>query len=464
MSKPAVPVKGNSDRQFLEGLPPVEIYFDARDGSYLYKLNGRYISMKKGEIRDFYLKPMGYRDDMWRNGMCEINVPFVQAQNERMIDYSGALAGHKVGLFKDSARGYLVTEQAAGVWDDYPKKMERPDWLLRFFAMILPDDQWVHFLHWLRCAFVSLRAGDFRPGQAVVFAGDGGTGKSLLQLIITEVVGGRAADPFRYMMGETQFNKDLCGAEHWMIQDPPSTTDMRTRRFFGAKMKECTVNRDFSIHQKGKDALSLPLSRRLSISVNGEPENLAVIPPFDPSIADKVFLFRCECKEVMAEWWKGENGEDRKKVWERILSEIPLLRSYLLHKLLKLPEEFEDSRFGVAAWHHPELLTELANLSAENRLMQVIDQVLFPGKEKDEFPQTLKAMDLEQQIRKSEYGFAVEKLLSYSGACGSLLAKLAKSHPERVQKVVREGQPLWRIHPPKNVEENQNGTESKPAF
>lgn len=454
MSKPAdAPKKPKPQisRDFLEGLPTVEIFFDGRDGSYLHQLNGRYIPMKKGEIRDFYLKPMGYRDDVWKNGLCEIHVPFLDAQKHRMIDYSGALAGHKVGLFRDSARGYLVTEQAAGVWDEYPKKMAAPEWLLRFFEKILPNDQHLFFLHWLRVSLVSMRAGDFRPGQAVVCAGEGGTGKSLLQLIVTETLGGRAADPFRYMMGETQFNKDLCGAEHWMIQDPPSTTDMRTRRFFGAKIKECIVNRDFSIHQKGKDALSLPLFRRVTISVNDEPENLAVIPPLDPSIVDKIFLFRCEKKEVMEPWWLGEDGQDRKKVWDRILSEIPLLRSYLLHKLPKLPKEFEDPRFGVRSWHHPELLTELANLSAENRLLQVIDQVLFTGT--DDFETTLKAMDLENKIRKSEFGFAVEKLLSYSGACGSLLAKLAKSHPERVQKIVREGQSFWRIFPPKTTEE-----------
>jgi hypothetical protein len=59
-------------------------------------------------------------------------------------------------------------------------------------------------------------------------------------------------------------------------------------------------------------------------------------------------------------------------------------------------------------------------------------------------------MELEQTIRKSDFGFAVEKLLSYSGACGSLLAKLAKSQPERVQKLTRDGASFWKIFRPKS--------------
>lgn len=421
-------------------LPKVELYFDVRDGSYLFPFNGRFIPMKKGEIRDLHLKRMGFTDQLYENGLREIDMPFVEAHDFRMIDYSGALAGHRVGLLKDSARSYLVTEEASGVWTDYPKRQPAPEWFLKFIQELLQDGQSDHFLYWLKSSLESLRDGDFRPGQVVVFAGESGCGKSLVQLIVTEVLGGRSADPFRYMMGETQFNKDLSAAEHWMIQDPPTTTDIRTRRLFGCKLKECTVNRDFSIHQKGKDALSLPIFRRVTISVNDEPENLAVVPPMDPSIVDKVFLFKCS---------KANVGSDRKATWQTILKEVPLIRAFLL-RMPPVPDALRCDRFGIRSWHHSDLLAELSNLSAENRLLSVIDQVLLP-EEADGIAQstfTVKSMELEKQIRASAYGFAVEKLLSYSGACGSLLGKLSKSQPERVQKVIRDGVTFWKIHRP----------------
>src|SRR6185312_10273067 len=113
-----------------------------------------------------------------------------------------------------------------------------------------------------------------------------GCGKSLLQYFITEILGGRAANPFEYLMGE-KFNKDLSGAEHWMVEDPGTSTDNRTRREFGAKIKEATVNRDLRINGKGKDAGLLQVFRRVTISINNEKEELAVAPPMVEGVADK---------------------------------------------------------------------------------------------------------------------------------------------------------------------------------
>src|SRR5438270_3995502 len=89
------------------------------------------------------------------------------------------------------------------------------------------------------------------------------------------------------------------------------------------------------------------------------------------------------------------------------------------------PSDLADDRFGIRSWHHAELMEELTALSAENRLLQIIDQVYFTGAPAS-FDSSLtsrgvKAMELEQALRKSDFSFACEKLLSYSGACGSHL-------------------------------------------
>jgi energy-coupling factor transporter ATP-binding protein EcfA2 len=424
-------------------LPAVEIYFDGRDGSYWFRVNGRFCQLKKSDLA-LHLKQMGYSEFPSQKvpGLSVIEVPYYDAQMKRMIAFSGPLAGHKTGTFVDgSGKKYLVTEQAEGVFDEYkkPKLATEPKWFLNFLTQLLPDGQDDWLIRWLKIALVSLRTGDFRPGQVIVLAGQAGCGKSLLQNIITQILGGRVSDPFRYMMGQTQFNRDLCAAEHWQIQDPPTTTDMRTRRLFGSYLKEATVNREFSIHAKGKDALYVPIFRRITISVNDEPENLAVVPPMDPSIEDKIFLFRCARAEV---------GSDREEIWARVLSEIHQIRFWLLtDKNLSIPKEHRDDRFGVKAWHHPELMEELTALSAENRLLQIIDQVLYDG-EGPHGSKTVKAIELEHSLRESKFGFACEKLLSYSGACGSHLGKLSKSHPKRIQKHVKDGTSFWTIQPP----------------
>jgi hypothetical protein len=442
--------------------PDVEVFFDGRDCGYWFRVGGRYLKLGAKDVR-MHLRTRGLRDDLYFKGLREVDYPLWQAQMERIIDYAGPLAGHRVGIFKNtSGRSFLVTDEATGIWDEPNgkgkpvKRAPHPKWFIEFLGELLGGDQMEFLLHWLRIALASLRRGDFRPGQVVVFAGPSECGKSLLQSIITEVLGGRSANPFRYMMGESQFNYDLALSEHWQIEDPASTTDLRTRRTFGAKLKECTVNRDFAIHQKGKDALLLPIFRRVSISVNDEPENLAVIPPMDASIEDKVMLFKCERVLKALEPFKDAKGElDRKKVWEHVLAQVPMIRAWL-PTMKDIPADLRNTRFGIKAWHHPELLAELAGLAPESRLLQLLDAVLFDAQE--EAPRLavcLRALDLEKRLQESSFAFETAKLLKHPGACGTYMARLAKQMPERISKRTKDGYPHWNIEPPSEKKESE---------
>lgn len=420
--------------------PDIPVFFDVRDSSYWYRIRKRFIKLGARDIK-LHLRRSGLSEVEWIDGLRELDWPLWDAQTNKQVDYAGPLAGHRVGSFKcESGRVLLVTEEAPGLWDPLPKKPKLPRWFIGFIKELLPDEQWLHFCHWLRFALVSLREGDFRPGQMVVLAGPSQCGKSLLQYIITHVLGGRAASPFRYLMGETQFNNDFTGAEHWAIEDPSSSTDVRTRRAFGARLKEATVNRDFPVHPKGKDAMLLKLFRRVTLSVNDEPENLSVIPPLDRSILEKMFLFKCSPATV---------GSDRKKIEATVRAEVPLIRAWLLQRLGELPKEFHDNRFGVLHWAHPELLAELSDMSPESRLLALIDHVLFEqDKSDDPVPFIVPMLELEKRLRSSAFSFQVEKLLHYSTACGVYLSRLAKSHPSRVSKRGKDGATLWQINPP----------------
>lgn len=428
--------------------PDVEVFFDGRDSGYFYRIKNRFVKLAKRDLQ-LHLRTLGLRDDIFWQSLREIDYPLWKAQTDRLIDYAGPLAGHRVGVHKNSSgRTFLVTEEAGGVWNDLPKKSKRPKFVGDFLEELLPNDQWLSFCHWLRIALESLRAGDFRPGQVVCLAGPSDCGKSLLQSIVTEILGGRSANPFRYMMAESQFNADLAWGEHWAIEDPGSTTDIRTRRQFGAKLKECTVNRDFSIHQKGKDALLLPVFRRVTISVNDEPENLAVIPPLDQSIVDKIFMFKCSRVVKAFEPFLSTAGTvDRKAVWAEVQGETHGIRAWLLAGLPKLPVALQSTRFGVKSWQHGELLDELCNLSPESRLLTLLDEALFND------PDMVgawsgKAIELEQELRKSEFSFEADKILKYHGACGTYLARLASQFPDRISKRVKDGYTVWSIKKP----------------
>lgn len=448
-------------------LPDVEVYCDARDISYWYKVGGRYLKLTSRDLRMHLRLDHGLQDNQWFFAGGDGNKPFretewpmVNAQKNWLIDYAGPLAGHRVGMFGLGGRKFLVTEEPPELWADLPKKTQKPKLFLSFIHELLAEqNQADYFLYWLHFAIKSIRNGDFRPGQCCVFAGDSGCGKSLLQSLVTLILGGRSANPFRYMMDQTQFNADLAYGEHWIIEDPASTTDIKTRRLFGNKLKECLVNPLLSIHQKGKDALPLPVFRRVTISVNKEPENLAVIPPMDDSIKDKIFLFLCNKVEATFEpFLDATSGEpDRKKLMASFAAEIPAVRAFVLNQLPKLSPALRDKRYGIAAWWHPELMAELEGLSPESRLLALMDDALFADLTPNDVPFFEgKSIEVERKIRATELRFEAEKILRYPGACGTYLGRLAKSHPDRVEKKIVHGYTLWRIRKPPLDKEDRN--------
>ena len=224
-----------------------------------------------------------------------------------------------------------------------------------------------------------------------------------------------------------------------MIEDEVSSTDIRTRRAFGACVKDATVNAELSVHAKGKQAITLPFFRRITLSVNDEAENLMIVPPMDGSIREKVFLFKCLPASV---------GEDRAKTMAGFRSEMPALT----HKLLnwKIPKEMQCSRFGVKAWQHPELLCALEGLSPEQALLDVIEEALFPDDaESMAFPpRTFRgtARELVQKLRESKFASdAAAVLRDWGAACGVYLSRLSQRHPERFKSVTVRGKTVWTI-------------------
>ena len=93
---------------------------------------------------------------------------------------------------------------------------------------------------------------------------------------------------------------------------------------------------------------------------------------------------------------------------------------------------------GIDAWHHPELMAEISAMSAEARLLTLIDSVLFEGQQ-ESLSWTGKSLDLEKALKESKFGFEVEKMFKWANACGSLLARLAKIEPNRVVRRVKDG-------------------------
>jgi len=90
----------------------------------------------------------------------------------------------------------------------------------------------------IKLDYEALSAGVFAPGQAIFFVGPRNCGKTYLQLyLITPLLGGRAANPYQYMVGDTTFNSDIGEAEHLLLSDEKPVRDGHTRISFTSKVK-----------------------------------------------------------------------------------------------------------------------------------------------------------------------------------------------------------------------------------
>jgi len=409
-----------------------KLFFDSLKGGYWLQLaSSRFLLLSTEQAR-LHLRYAGLYGGKVEEGLNDMDKALYVAQVENAVDYAGPLAGHRCGVFQTSSgEKILVTSEPRCECFELSKDASEFPLLERFLTELFGKKQLPFVLGWLKYARQSLRHGDFRPGQLFVLAGPSDCGKSLFQALVTEFLGGRVGRPYRYMAGDTPFNRDLAAAEHLMIEDEHASTDIRTRRKFGAALKDFTVNREMSIHGKGKEALTLPTYKRVTLSVNNEPENLMILPPLDGSVLDKIMLFKCS---------QADLSEDRKANWLRLTNDLPALASYL--QQWSVPRSMRSTRFGVTAFHNPELLELLADIAPETRLLNLIDQVLF-AKSVTFWRGT--AEQLEKELRGSSFGFAVEKLLYFSSASGVYLSRLAQKHPERFEVRKVNGKTDWLI-------------------
>jgi hypothetical protein len=349
------------------------------------------------------------------------------------------IGGHRKRMVEIAGQRILVTTS--------PKLIQveqRPFPVLeRLLINMLGDEQLGYFKGWLKIAYESLASGTGRPGQALVLAGPADSYKSLLQNLITQILGGRSAKPYRYMSGATDFNGDLFGAEHLMIEDDIGSCEIRTRRNFGTRIKEFTVNETQSCHPKNRPALSLTPFWRLTISVNDEPENLLILPPLDDSLMDKLILLKvAEQPPLMP----TVTREERLKFWQTLVNELPGFIWELTH--WEIPAELQGGRFGVHHFHHRELLQAIEDSAPETKLLAIIDTAFKEGPLNKDTGFKGTAEELESKLTFA-YPAETRRLCSWSNAVGTYLSRLADKHPDRVKQHRTATARLWEIEPPK---------------
>lgn len=220
--------------------------------------------------------------------------------------------------------------------------------------------------------YISLRDRTSAPGQVQVFIGPTNTGKTFIQEnIITPLLGGREAEPYAYLSGETRFNDDVLEAEHLKCSDAGSK-NANTRQIIASKLKELLFNTIRRAEGKNAKPISIAGSSHLTISVNTDPEDLKMLPLSTDSTVDKIATF----------WVKNPGCfpafENRTQYWDTIHSELPAFAQYLLDFIIPagLQQKEECQRCGVDTYRSRQAEDVLRPLAPEESFWETLVEIL----------------------------------------------------------------------------------------
>lgn len=422
----------------IQSLPLPELYYDGHSSAYWREnASGGWQKINETSLKTELISKGYCPEESGGSYLSEVEVAKRDIQLHQDILFAGPVAGYDAGHHEICSQSILVTQSPRVI---EPKQGEWP--LIRAVVdgLLKSDDldQTPYLFGWLKMTAQSVRERKWMPGQVLALAGPRESGKSLIQALITEITGGRAAKPYQYMTGGTTFNAEHFGAEHLMIEDESASTDIRARRNLGTAMKGITVNEMQRCHPKGRTPIMLTPLWRLTISVNEEPENLMVMPPMEDGITDKIiFLKAFRCKMPMP----TNTPDQRTAFFAALRAELPAFLYFLAQ--WEIPEQLRNERMGICAYQNPELLEALNDIQPELQLLAIIDQCLLT----DYTSWTGTAEKLEKQLTDHDAAFnhKAKKLLYFSSACGTYLGRLAKAYPERVSSKKIHGTTLWTV-------------------
>lgn len=349
-------------------------------------------------------------------------------QDDGTVDYAGPLGGHNEGIVVQRNANILVTSSPNFI----TAKKGNWDMLCGILERMFGSTQLPYVYGWLKLSLEMFHAQQWMAGQVMVLAGPANSGKNLFGCIVAKLFGGRnIGKPYDYMAGKTNFNADFMACELCTIDDEVAHTDITARRAFGAKIKEFCVNEDRRIHAKHSTAMTVTVFQRLLITLNDVAERLQILPPMEADILDKIMLLQVYKHDMPR---KTRTAAERKAFEAEWTAELPAFVEFLENWVI--PEDLMASRSGIKSYHDPDLLSALKQFAPDDRLMQLIDEVIFlPFPSKPSWKGKASALERELKGAQSlDVQREARALLPALNSCGRSLARLAQEYPDRVIK------------------------------
>jgi hypothetical protein len=377
----------------------------------------------------------------------EVARHLVKVVDENGFDAALSLAGYSTGLHAIKDARILVTHSFTLAEPKAHQSQEDCKHILNLINGMLGDD--ALFLHaQLKMSFEALRNGRKTGSIACVIVGPPDCGKSLfLDHVIVPLLGGRKANAYAFLGGQSNFNDELVKCEVHAIDDGNPFDSFDARKRFGNSIKEAVAAGEYWCHGKGLAALTLPIYRRLFILVN--PEDLDLMPELNDSLMDKMSFFKASLFEMpegclpLPAW--HERGT-REAFVAKLEEELPFYIDLLL--AWELSSDLKERRFGTIAYKNDDILRQINEMSSVHEKDAVIQNAVFKYGEGNDDSRTVE-MEINEMYECVIRGTKdrARCLFRSPRSLGSALGQL-KNHPDYSEKyTVRRsnGKSFWTI-------------------
>lgn len=290
----------------------------------------------------------------------------IEADTENQAIITEGISGLTSGIHRMQDRLFLARY---GFEMIEPDDSIKPTRILDWLSELLGDESRERLLDWIYYGVSRLQKGERGQSRALVLAGPPECGKSfLIRGPIRRLLGGRAADAAPWLLGTTEFASELGAAELLYADDALGDGQLRTRLRTAARLKELlTVGSKFQpMHAKGKDRYYHTVWWRIAVALNDAPEALAMLPPLDEGLSDKVILLRA--RETIL----SKRGDHAASIIQSMEEELPGLMAFILKRGMQGPV---DGR-GPLPWQDPVLAGKLRETAPEYALAGMILEMI----------------------------------------------------------------------------------------
>ena len=412
-----------------QSFDPEDVFYDGPSSKYLVKVGKSYMTYSK--LSPVVTGISRHLCDQYDDPKDLMQVVRESVKNRELdggVQWHGSIAGHRQGLGRDTNDLPILITSEAKIPE--PLTGEAPIITEIVGGAFADPIATTIFMSWLAGRYRAVRAHCHIPSPMLVLAGEINSGKSLLAWIVAQTLGGRTANPYAAWSGGMLWNDDLVGSELLLVDDCIGSTDIRSRRNFGASFKESVYPHSVQLRKRNHSSISVRPVWCVMVCCNDTPESLQIIPPLDADLADKIALLHVIGVKLPVD---TSTPEGKTQLQSLIRAELPAFAQQLMD--WETPEELRDRRSGIIAWRDPELSESVDAHSPSKRLEALLEAALADWGIWHDLPRDMTASEVESRLVElnSPVREQARQLCStWHGACGSALAKLARSDSQYV--------------------------------